>query len=142
MVSNAFSGVGTKFMRRVSSGSSSTDWVQLAEVNSITGPNKTRATIDVTSLDSAGGYREFIASFRDPGEVTLNMNFTLDSYDDMNADFESDSTNDYQIILPDTGNTTFDFAGYVTSLGMAVPLDDKVSADVTIKLTGQVTITS
>jgi len=38
--------------------------------------------IDVTSLDSSGGYREFIASFRDAGEVTLNMNFTLASYDD------------------------------------------------------------
>jgi len=142
MVSNAFSGVGTKFMRRLASGSSSAAWTQLAEVNSITGPNKTRATIDVTSLDSAGGYREFIASFRDPGEVSLNMNFTLDSYDDMNADFESDSANDYQIILPDAGETTFDFAGFVSALGMATPLDDKVSADVTIKITGQVTITS
>lgn len=142
MPSNAFSGVGTKFMRRVGSGSSSDDWTQMAEVNSITGPNKSKATIDVTSLDSVGGYREFITSFRDSGEVTLNMNFTLDSYDDMNADFESESSNDYQIILPDTGNTTFDFTGFVTSISMAVPLDDKVSSDVTIKITGAVTISS
>jgi len=114
----------------------------MAEVNSITGPNKTRATIDVTSLDSSGGYREFITSFRDPGELTLNMNFTLDTYDDMNADFESDSANDYQIILPDVNNTTFELSGLVTSLGVAIPLDDKVSSDVTIKITGQVTLTS
>ena len=141
-MSNAFSGVGTTFMRRVGSGSSSDDWVQMAEINSITGPNKTRATIDVTSLDSTGGYREFIPSFRDAGEVTLNMNFTLDSYDDMEADFASEASNDYQIILPDTNNTTFEFAGFVSALGLAVPLDDKVSSDVTIKITGQVTITS
>jgi len=142
MSSNAFSGVGTKFNRRNASGASSGVWTQMAEINSINGPNKSRATIDVTSLDSSGGYREFIASFRDAGEVTLNMNFTLDTFDDMNVDFEAEAANDYQIILPDTGNTTFDFSGLVTAIGMAVPLDDKVSSDVTIKITGQVTLTS
>jgi predicted secreted protein len=140
MPSNAFSGVGTTFKR--GDGASAEVFTAIAEVNSISGPNKTRATIDVTSLDSTGGYREFIAGFRDAGEVTLNMNFTRDGYVDMNTDFESDSSVNYQIVLSDTGATTLDFAGWVTSLGMAVPMDDKVTADVTVKIDGQVTLTS
>jgi len=96
----------------------------------------------VTNLDSSGGYREFIAGFRDGGEVSLTMNFTKTGFDDMNTDFESDSSVNYQIVLPDTGNTTFDFAAYVTSLGMSVPTDDKVTASVTLKITGQVTMSS
>jgi predicted secreted protein len=140
MPSNAFAGVGTLFKR--GDGASNETFATIAEVNSITGPNKTRDTIDVTSLDSTGAYREFIASFRDSGEVTLNMNFTMAGYSDMNDDFESASLVNYQIILPDTGATTFDFAGLVTAINNSVPTDDKVSMDVTIKISGQVTLTS
>ena len=31
--------------------------------------------IDVTSLDSCNGYREFIGGFRDGGTITMRMNF-------------------------------------------------------------------
>jgi predicted secreted protein len=140
MSSNAFSGVGTSFKR--SDMSSAPLFTAIAEVNSIDGPNKSRETIDVTSLDSTGGYREFIASFRDAGEVTLEMNFTRDGYVDMNDDFESESAVDYQIVLPDTGSTTLDFSAFVTNLGSSIPLDDKVTASVTLKITGRVILTS
>jgi len=142
-MSNAFSGVGTTFRRATGASSSAGSVFEtIAEVNSISGPNKTRGTIDVTSLDSVGGYKEFIASFRDAGEVSLEMNFTRDGYDDLNDDFESDSSVEYRIVLPDTGATQFDFTGYVTGLSMAIPMDDKVTASVSIKITGQVVMTS
>jgi predicted secreted protein len=114
----------------------------IAEVNSIDGPNKSRETIDVTSLDSTGGYREFIASFRDAGQVSLEMNFTRDGYAAMNDDFETETAIDYQIVLPDTGATTLEFSAFVVDLGSAIPLDDKVTASVTLKITGQVTLSS
>lgn len=139
-MSDAISGVGTIFKR--SDMASAPTFSAIAEINSIDGPNKSRDTIDVTSLDSTGGYREFIASFRDGGEVSLEMNFTRDGYVDMNADFEIDTLVDYQIVLPDTGNTTLEFSGLVTNLGLGIPLDDKVTAPVTIKVSGQVTLTS
>lgn len=133
MTSNAISGVGTVFKRNS---------VAVAEVNGITGPNKSRGTIDVTSLSSTGGYKEFIGSFRDGGTVTLNMNFTRATYDDFNDDFESEALQTYDIVLPDTSNTTFSFSGLVTDLGLAIPLEDKVSADVTIKVSGSITLTT
>ena len=141
MPSNAFSGVGTQFLRG-DTDSSSTGYTAIAEVNSITGPTKTRAFIDVTSLDSTGGYREFITSFRDAGEVTLEMNFTRDGYVLINSDFESEGSQPFRIILPDTGNTQLDFDAYVTDISMAIPLDDKVTSSVTLKVTGLVTLTS
>lgn len=141
MPSNAFSGVGTQF-KRADADSSATAFTAIAEINSITGPDKSRGTIDVTSLDSTGGYLEFITSFRDAGEIALEMNFTRDGYVVLNEDFESDTSKEYQIILPDTGATTLEFSGWVTDLGMAIPMDDKVTATVTIKITGQVTLSS
>jgi len=137
MSSNAVAGVGTKFRRWDGS-----NWVNIAEINSITGPNKSRDTIDVTSLDSTGGYREFIGGFRDGGTVTLPMNFTRDTYDLMNTDFESDDLQNYEIFLPDDEATSFEFAALVTELGLAVPVDDKITADVTLKVSGQVTVNS
>ena len=136
-MSDAIAGVGTLFRRW--SGSA---WVNIAEVNSIQGPNKTRETIDVTSLDSTGGYREFIASFRDGGTVQLTMNFTRATYELMNDDFEDDDAQSYEIVLPDDENTSLEFTGLVTEVPLAISTDDKVTADVTIKVTGQPVINS
>lgn len=133
MTSNAVAGVGTRFLR---------NGLPLAEVNSITGPGMTRDFIDVTSLDSTGGYREFIAGFRDGGTVTLNMNFTRATYALMKQDFEDDEEQDYEIVLPDVDVTSVEFLGLVTELPLNIPTDDKITADVTIKVSGQVVINS
>lgn len=137
MASNAVAGVGTLFRRW--SGSA---WQNIAEVNSITGPGMTRETIDVTSLDSTGGYREFIASFRDAGTVQLNMNFSRVTYDLMKDDFESDDLQLYEIVLPDSENTSFEFNGFVTECPINIPTDDKISSDVVIKISGAVVVNS
>ncbi len=141
MATAAFAGVGTLFQIDETA-SSVAEWATLAEVNSIAGPNKTRSTFDATSLDSTGGYREFIASFRDAGEVTLEMNFTIASYNKMNDQFESDASEQYQIVMADDGLTTLAFTAWCTAIGSSVPLDDKVTSSVTLKITGQVTLTT
>ncbi len=140
MPSSAISGVGTVFNR--SDMASSPVFTAIAEVNSIGGPSMTRETIDVTSLDSTGGYREFIAGFRDGGTVELGMNFTVAGYIAFKNDFESDVARDYQIVLPDSGNTTFDFSALVTDLPLDIPTDDKVTVAVTLKISGPVTVAS
>jgi predicted secreted protein len=98
----------------------------------------TRDFIDVTSLDSTGGFREFITGFRDGGTVSLTMNFTRTSYDKMLSDFEDDTPHYYEIVLPDEDKTSFEFCGYVTELPLEIPTDDKITANVTIKVSGRV----
>jgi len=137
MASTAVSGVGTVFNRW--SGSA---WVPQAEINSITGPGMSRDTIDVTSLDSTAGYREFITGFRNAGTVTLSMNFTRTTYEQMKNDFEDDGAQNYQIDLPDDENTSLDFIGLVTELPLTIPPDDKITVDVTIQISGEVAISS
>jgi predicted secreted protein len=133
MASGAFAGVGVVFKRGA---------VAMAEINSISGFNKARDTIDVTTLDSTGGYREFIGGFRDGGEISLNMNYTRASYDLLNADFESSSSQSYTIVLTDTAATEYSFSGWVTNITLDVPLDDKVTMAASIKIDGQITQTS
>lgn len=140
MTTNAIAGVGATFGREIDTSTGNYD--DLAEVNSINGPTMSREFIDVTSLDSSGGYREYITGFRDGGEVTLEMNFTIGGYAQLKVDFEADESHNYQITLPDTGTTTFTFAAYVTDMPLSVVPDDKVTVSVTFKITGQVTLTS
>ena len=139
-MSGAIAGVGTQFKR--SNMTATPTFTAIAEINDITGPNMSRDTIDTTSLDTTGGYRTFIGGFRDGGEVQLEMNFTLAGYDDLKLDFEDSDLRDYQIVLPDTGATTFGFTGLITSLGVKIPNNDKITASVSIKISGGVTLTS
>ena len=136
MASNAIGGIGTKFQKLVGA-----VWTDIAEVNSISGPNMSRETIDVTSLDSTGGFREFIASFRDGGSVNLNMNFTRATYKLMHTDFMSDDLKSYRIVLPDTLNTTLAFTGFVMELPLEISTGDKVTANANIKVSGQPSVT-
>jgi predicted secreted protein len=137
MASTATAGVGTIFQRW--SGSA---WAAISEIISITGPSMTRDTIDVTSLSSTGGYREFIAGFRNPGTVALSMCFTRAAYELFKTDFESNTVKNYRIVLPDVENTSVEFMGLVTELPLTIPADDKVTCDVTIQLSGPIDMDS
>ena len=132
MASQATAGVGTTFRRW-----DGTNWVEIAEIKQITGPGKTRTTIDVTSLDSTAGYNEFIGGFRDGGTVVLAMIFRRDTYEIMDDDFESDDLQNYEIYLPDDEFTSIEFEGLVTELPLEIAPDDAITTNVTIKVSGQ-----
>lgn len=134
-MTDAFSGVGTVLRKWDGTG-----WVSLGEVKSVSGPSMSRNTIDVTSLASTGGYSEFITGLRDPGSLTFTINFVRSDYNMMKNDFESDTAVDYEMVLPDAQATSFEMSGLVTDLPLDVPFSDAVTCNVTIKLSGQITI--
>ena len=149
MVQRAVSGVGTTFRKWDGAA-----WLDIAQVMSITGPGITKETIDVTALDTEGGYRKFIGSFRDGGDVALTMNYTRDGLDQMKLDYDSECPVDYEIVIPDGNrddpacttsidealNTTFQFKGVVTELPIAITTDSQITMDVTIKVSGKVIV--
>jgi len=136
MTTEAISGVGA--LLRYYTGSA---WASIGEVTNISGPTMSRDTHDVTSLASTGGYREFITGLRDPGNISFTMWFNRSDYDAMKTLFESETSNDFELILPDDENTTLEFTGYVTEIPLEVP-EGPVSSNVVIKISGQITINS
>lgn len=111
----------------------------------ITGPGKSRDTIETTSLDSTGGYRTFITGLRDGGEISCDMNWLGDDPTQLalETDFADNDATNYQLVFPFTPlHETFSFAGFVTKLDMAVPMNDKITRALTIKITGPVTQTN
>ena len=137
MSSKAFSGVGTIFQKWDGS-----KWVRIAEITSIKGPGFKRDPIEVTNMDSTGGYKEYIAGFRDAGTISLSMNFTREGFDTLKADFESDEIMYYEIVFADPDKTSFEFRGMVTELPLTVGAKEAVSLDTTIQITGKVLVNS
>lgn len=133
MASGAISGVGTKFYRWGTSA-----WARITEILSVQGPGSSREVIDVTNLDSADGYREFIGSFRDGGDVQLRMNYTRAGFDTMKDDFDDDDKQYYQIVLPD--GTSIEFAGLVQEVPLTINVGEQIAMDVTIKVSGKVVV--
>jgi len=137
MATQAISGVGTEFHKWDGSA-----WAVLAEVTSIKGPGPKREQIEVTSLDSVGGYKEFIAGFREAGTISLTMNFRRSNYDLLLLDFESDVVQNYEIVLFDTVRTSFEFRGLVTEMPLNITAKDAITMDVSILITGKVVVNS
>ena len=136
----AVAGKGTQFRRW---NSTSGAWEALAEITSITVfDGMTRETYDTTALDTAGGYRTFIAGFREAGDVSLEMNFTRNAWETLKNDFDSDTIGNYEIVFPDNDNTSVEFEGWVTECPIDVPTDDKISASASIKISGEPTVNS
>lgn len=143
MSNAAITGVGARLYRwnAFESSSSSADWVEMAEVNSITFDGYSRETIDVTDLKTAAnnnGYRSKIAGLRDSGTFSFNINYTRENYDRMKEDFESDENQIYLVVLPDEDKTYMEFEGLITELPLDIPLEDRINSDITVAIDGRV----
>lgn len=121
---------------------SSATYTAIANVTSINGPGISRNVYDVTAHDSTDSYMEFIGGLKDGGEISFDLNW--DPTESTNADLFSDLDDtvprDYRLELP--GDIAeFDFAAILTSFEPSLPVDDKITASVTYKITGKPTLT-
>lgn len=137
-MSDAMIGYGAKFA--IGDGASPETFDDLAEVISITPPSDTLDVVDVTHLQSPNRTREFLAGLRDPGECSFEMNFIPGSDADVAIQGVRDNGGEpvnCQITFPN--NVTWTFAGILTGYDPAIPLEDKMTATVTFKVTGSYT---
>jgi predicted secreted protein len=138
MAVEGFSGVGTVFRRWNTSTSA---WASMAGITNIGGPTVSRDTHDTTALDTTGGYRTFITGFREAGEITLDMIFDRTEFDIVLSDFESNTKQNYEIVLPDTDSTSIEFEGLVTGMPLTIG-EAPVTIAATIKISGAITVNS
>ena len=124
----------------IGDGASAEAFVSIGEVLNVDGPGFTKDTHDVSHATSPNRYREFIAGFKDGGEVTLELNMLQADYANFLALFDSSGANNYQLTLPDSNYSTkptIVFAAHVTTQGLANPVEDKSTMAITLKVTGK-----
>ena len=115
----------------------------IAELTSIGGLELTADTIDVTTLDSADGYRKFIQGLKDGGEVSLSGFLNPadgKGQDELLEAFDSGDEEDYFIEFPEPISFKWSFKGIVTGFNTGAELEDAVSFESTIKVSGKPTL--
>jgi len=90
--------------------------------------------IDISTMDSTGKYRTFVAGMKNAGEISVDLIYEAANYSSMLAKVGG-TIYHWRITLPDS--STFKCFGFVKSLGGAVMHDDKVTQTATIKLTAK-----
>jgi predicted secreted protein len=113
--------------------------VLIGGLTEIQGIDKSADTIDVTTLDSTGGYREFIGGFKDGGEVSISGFFVPGNVGQaaLETAFESGASDTFIITFPATMGATWTFTGIVTKITTGATIEDPVSFEATVKVSGQ-----
>lgn len=110
----------------------------IAGLTSIGGLELSSETIDTTTLETTGGFRTFISSFKDAGEVSLSGYFDYTSHSDMLDDFSANAVDEYVITFPSGATWTFD--GIIVGFTTGAELEDLISFESTIKVSGEPTL--
>lgn len=132
MATNAAIGYGSSF--GIHNGSA---YVDVAEVTNITWPGYARDAIDATHMASTDSFREYIAGLMDAGEATIEMNFVPSASDVIVAAMVA-GVGMFQIEHPN--GVKLQFSAVVTGYEPGMPLDDKMTASATFKVTGKPTL--
>lgn len=135
-MTNAVNAFGT--LLKLGDGAAPEVFTTIAEVKDITGPGFEASTNEATNHSSAGAVREWLAGMLDAGEVSFDLNFlpnhaTQDETTGLLSEFLSRSVSNYQLIFP---NGQINFKALVTGFEPSAPVDDVLTASVTLKVTG------
>lgn len=138
-----YPGFGT--LLKIGDGGATETFTTIAQVQDISGPELSLDLDDTTNHSSSGGYEEAIASVIRTGEVSLELVFDpADDTHDYPAGLVKDLTDktkrNFQLVFTDTANTTWAFTAYVSNFKPSAPVSGKLSADVSLKLTGAPTL--
>lgn len=130
-------GYGTKFYRSPDD----ITYTQVANLLSFTPPEKSRSSIDNTTLDGTDLYKTFEPGMIDAGEVSLQLvwNQADAQQDALDADFESSALVYYRIKYPN--DVTVDYYGFITGIGGTVEIEGRIAKTVKFKISGKPVVT-
>ena len=114
--------------------------VLLGGITALPPPPFSRDAVDVTSLSSPNATREYIPALREPGEVSLDLNWVPGNATDLVLIEILDETDSrlFQITYAQvTPARVCSFHAYVSAFEPGVPYDDKMTATVTLKVSGK-----
>ena len=140
MATVAVSSYGT--LLKIGDGGGSEVFTTIGEVRDISGPGFALGTEEVSAHDGSG-WREFIPTLKEGGEVTFKINFnkatTQGFTGGLYIDFVNKTKRNFQLVLPTTVAATAAFAAHVVGYPFDLPVEGAITADITLNITGAVT---
>jgi len=142
-MSNATSSFGT--LLKIGNGSTSETFATIAEVRDIKGPNLKLNTKEVTSHSSTDGWKEYIGTLLEAGEISFDLNWLpADSTHSFSAGLVKDmvgrTKRNFQIVFPAAAPLTWSFTALVVGFNPGAPVDGELLGSVTLQVTGKPTL--
>ena len=124
-------------------------YVDIGQVRDISGPSMTADAVEVTARDTSK-WRAFTPGLRDGGEVTFDIIYDPDvtSHSATNTTtglvyfLLNGTAKTYRLVMAQSGGDFFEFSAIVTAFTPESPLEDAMTASVTLKISGAVTFTA
>jgi hypothetical protein len=118
----------------------------IAQVQDIDGPAVSTDTEETTNHSSPGGFEEVIPTIKRSGEVTFPILYdpndpTHDTTTGLYFVQNARAKRSFRMVYPTSPSRRWNFTGYITNLENHAPVAGLLTADVTIKVTGQPTLT-
>jgi len=132
-------GYGTQIQR--GNGATPETFTTIAELLDIDGPSLEAESVDATHQGSPSGFKESIQGLADGGEVSADIQYVEDDTTQSNvrADLLARRGNsNWKIIFP--GGETWAFVAHITKFELKAPVEDKMTAGITWKISGKPTI--
>jgi predicted secreted protein len=124
-------------------------YIKIAELQTIQRSGSKSDLADVTNMESIGGYREYLATLRDAGDVSFSGNYIPNdaTQQQLQTLFDGATLSAWQIVLPPgdgypTSLGTWAFNAYVASNDYDLPHDKEGKISGKLKITGKPTFTA
>jgi len=120
---------------------SPTSWTEIPDVKNLNFRTGSASVIDVTDLSSAA--KEKRMGLADEGQCTFTLMFRPKNtaHAELVAAKADRQSRDFKVVLTDTPTpTTYYFTGFVLSVPISANVDAVVESNVTIEITGPVTV--
>ena len=143
MATSAAAAFGT--LLKIGDGGGPENFTTIAEVRTIGGPELSRDTVDVTSHDSTANWEEVIVTILRSGSVSFGINYlpanaTHDAGTGLIKDMTDGTLRNFQLVMSDAASTTWAFAAYIVGFNPNFDFDAEISAEVSLKLSGEPTL--
>lgn len=128
---------------KMGDGASPEVFTAIAQIGDVDGPGSKRETVDTTNHSSAA--KEFVATILDSGEVKFSINYDPAAATHKNATggliyaHQQGTLKNFKVDFPATVVAGPTFAAYVTDFQTKAPVAGKLSAEITLKISGAIT---
>ena len=108
----------------------------LAEILDVSPPGASRESIQTSHMGTTSAHTFTPADLVDWGELVVEMAFNPSTAIPIGGAAET-----ITITFPDSGTAVWTFTGFMTGFEPSAPLEDRMTATATIKVTGKVVVT-
>lgn len=111
---------------------------EIGQLRNIDGPGSASDDVDTTTMDSTTNFRTFIQGLNNPGEVTMTAVYdpALASHTKLAAFHAQRLTRNWTIYHGSSTGASDTFLAYVKGVGRAIPMDNVITCEFTLKVSG------